>query len=177
MIIKSKSYKTECYENVIAYVLRESELENGFVISRFIKGNNRNVQAISKQYKTNEGYRKHIRKNNVKLFMDIVSFKMEDAKLLTNDKLEKIAKKYISLRSPLGMALCTVHRNEKSHTHLHFVFSGTHYRTGIANRISRDYFKHKVKLPMEAFQRKHFPELKASEISHQKKASPSKKKP
>ncbi|WP_299676189.1 hypothetical protein [uncultured Dokdonia sp.] len=176
MIIKSKSYKTECYQNVIAYVLRESELENGFVISRFIKGNNRDVEAISKQYKTNESYRKHIRKNNVKLYMDILSFKAEDARLLTNDKLEKIAKKYISLRSPLGMSLCTVHRNEKSHTHLHFVFSGTHYRIGIANRISRDDFKNKVKIPMETYQKKHFPELKASEISHQKKVSPSKKK-
>jgi len=176
MIIKSKSYKTGCYDNVIAYVLRESELENGFVISRFIKGSNKDTQAISKQYKTNESYRKHIRKNNVKLYMDILSFKAGDAKLLSNDKLEKIAKKYISLRSPLGMALCTVHRKEKSHTHLHFVFSGTHYRTGIANRISRNDFKHKVKLPMEAYQKKYFPELKRSEINHQKTPSSKKKR-
>jgi hypothetical protein len=66
------------------------------------------------------------------------------------------------------MTLCTVHRNEKSHTHLHFVFSGTHYRTGNASRISRDDFKNKVKLPMEAFQRTNFPELKLSEINHDK---------
>ncbi len=175
MIIKSKSYKTECYKGILEYLLRESEREQGFVISRFLKGDNRDVNQLTRQFIVNETYRKHLRSNSVKLYMDIISFKAEDAKLLTNKKLIKIAKKYIALRSPKSLSLATVHRNEKSHTHLHFVFSGTHYRTGIANRISREDFKNKVKLPMEELQRTHFPELKASEISHQK-ASPSKKK-
>jgi len=168
MIIKSKSYKKDCYKGILEYLLRESEQENGFVISRFLKGDNRDVNEITKQFIVNESFRKNIRKNNVKLYMDIVSFKAVDAKLLTNDKLIKIAKKYIALRSPKSLSLATVHRKEKSHTHLHFVFSGTHYRTGIANRISREYFKDKVKLQMEAFQKEHFPELKRSEINHDK---------
>jgi len=176
MIIKSKSYKTACYKGVLEYLLRESEKENGFVISRFLKGDNQDVNNLIKQFIQNESYRKHVRKNNVKMYMDILSFKSEDAKHLTNEKLIKISKKYIALRSPRSLSLVTVHRNEKSHTHLHCVFSGTHYLTGMANRISREDFKNYVKLPMEVFQQEHFPELKASSINHQRTLS-AKKKP
>lgn len=169
MIIKSKSYKNKaCYLPVLEYILRESEQKNGFVITKFVKGHDQSPKQISEQYLLNESYRQNRRKNNVLLYMDILSFHEEDAEKLSNKALKKIAKRYISLRAPLSMVTVTVHRNEKSHTHLHFAISGTEYRTGKSNRISRDDFKGKVKIPMEQFQQLHFPELKRSEINHDK---------
>lgn len=169
MIIKSKSYKHKaCYFPVLDYILRDSEQEEGFVITKFVKGIDVPAKELSKQYLQNESYRQNRRKNNVLLYMDILSFHEDDADKLSNEALKKIAKKYISLRAPLSMVTATVHRNEKSHTHLHFAISGTEYRTGKSNRISRDDFKNKVKIPIEQFQKTHFPELKRSEISHDK---------
>lgn len=169
MIIKSKSYKNKaCYLPVIDYILRDSEKDDGFVITKFIKGIDHNANELATQFIRNEEYRKNERKNNVRLYMDILSFHEDDTEKLSNEVLKKVARKYISLRAPLSMVVATVHRNEKSHTHLHFAISGTQYRTGKSNRISRDDFKNKVKLPMEQFQQFRFPELQRSEINHDK---------
>lgn len=176
MIIKSKSYKhNKAYKAVVEYVLREAEADDSFVMTRFIKGKHPSNDEISKQFLINEGYRVNPRRNNVKLFMEILSFHRDNAKDLDNNKLKKIAQKYLSLRSPLSMALVTAHKKEKNQVHLHILLSGTEYRTGKSVRISRDDFKNKVKLPAEKYVRRHFPELERSAINHQK-ALPSKKK-
>jgi hypothetical protein len=173
MIIKSKSYKhNKAYKTVVNYVLREVEQEDSFVMTRFIKGKDVSAEEISKQFLQNEQYRVNPRKNNVKLFMEILSFKKENAKDLDNNKLKKIARQYLKLRSPLSVALVTAHKKEKDHIHLHVLLSGTAYKTGKSVRISRDDFKNKVKVPAEAYVRKHFPELELSAINHK----PSKKK-
>lgn len=173
MIIKSKSYKHDkAFKTVVDYVLREAEQDNSFVLTRFIKGKDLSNEEISKQFLENEKYRINPRKNNVKLFMEILSFKSENAKDLTNAKLKKIARKYVSLRSPLSVTLVTAHKKEKDHVHLHILLSGTAYKTGKSVRISRDGFKNKVKIPLEQFQEKYFPELAISAINH----NPSKKK-
>lgn len=175
MIIKSKSYKNiAVYHPVFEYLLRESERESGFVITKFVKGTGQSPEELARQFLKNEEYRKNRRKNNVVLYMDILSFHSEDGEI-PNDILKRITKKYISLRAPLSMAIATVHRHEKSHTHIHVCFSGTEYRTGKSNRISRDDFKNKVKLPTEEFQRAHFPELKFSKIDHDKSKQVKKK--
>ncbi|WP_452597574.1 relaxase/mobilization nuclease domain-containing protein [Pontimicrobium sp. MEBiC01747] len=173
MIIKSKSYKhNKAYTTVVNYVLREAEQDNSFVLTKFIKGKNLSNEEISKQFRANEKYRINPRKNNVKLYMEILSFHSENAKDLTNDKLKKIARKYMALRSNLSVGLATAHRKEKDHVHLHILLSGTEYKTGKSVRISRDDFKNKVKIPAEEFVRKHYPELEKSAIEH----NPSKKK-
>jgi len=170
MIIKSKSYKKEGdYRRLVNYALKDIERENSFVQTRFIKGKEPSKEQIIAQFEKNESYRLHKRKNNVKLFMDILSFHKDNAKDLDNRKLKKIAKRYISLRSNLSVALATVHR-DKSHTHLHILLSGTEYKTGKAVRISKADFRDKVKIPAERFVQNHFPELHKSAINHKKKS-------
>jgi len=174
MIIKSKSYKqTGVYRRLVNYVLKDSERESSFVLTRFIKGKEPSKEAIIAQFKKNETYRLHKRKNNVKLYMDILSFHKDNAKELTNEKLKKIARNYISLRSNLSVALATVHRKEKDHVHLHILLSGTEYRTGKSVRISKADFRDKVKIPAERYVQKNFPKLQKSAISH-KRTLPSK---
>ncbi|MDC7996914.1 relaxase/mobilization nuclease domain-containing protein [Gilvibacter sediminis] len=151
-------------EPIFEYLLRDPEKDGGFVITKFVKGSDRSPKSLAKQFERNETYRKIKRKNNVVLYMDILSFHQSDG-YISNEILQRITKKYLSLRAPLSIALATVHRHEKSHTHLHICY-GIEYRTGISVRISKNNFQNKIKLPMEQFQREQFPELKYSEIDH-----------
>ena len=170
MIIKSKSYKTtKSFATVLNYIFRENERNSGFELTKFIKGKNLSVEELSSQFRSNEQFRINRRKNNVVLYMDILSFHPRDAERLTNDKLHQIALKYLSLRAPKSIAVATVHRNEKYHTHLHLVFSGIEYKTGKSIRMSKEDFQNKVKIPMEKYQQEVFPELMLSKIKHEKK--------
>lgn len=167
MIIKSKSYKhPKSFTTVLHYILRQQEQEHGFVLTKFIKDKDRSVENMVKELMMNESYRLNPRKNNVRLYMDILSFHAKDTEQLTNEKLQKMALKYLSLRAPRSIAIATVHRHEKQHTHLHICFSGVEYKTGKSIRISKDDFQNKVKIPMEHYQHKNFPELSLSEIDH-----------
>lgn len=172
MIIKSKSYKhTRSFTTVLGYILRETEKDQAFMLTKFIKGKDLSIEQLHAQLLSNEGLRVNRRKNNVVLYMDILSFHPQDAERLSNEKLYQIALKYLSLRAPKSIALATVHRHEKEHTHLHICFSGVEYKTGRSIRISREDFKQKVKLEMEKYQQDVFPELTLSKIRHEKSVS------
>lgn len=106
--------------------------------------------------------------------MDILSFHPRDAEKLNNEKLHQIALKYLSLRAPKSIAIATVHKNEKNHTHLHICFSGVEYKTGKSIRMSKDDFQHKVKMEIEKYQQVLFPELVHSKIKHEKSFIPKK---
>ncbi|HBI01412.1 MAG TPA: relaxase/mobilization nuclease domain-containing protein [Flavobacterium sp.] len=175
MIIKSKSYKnTRSFTTVLAYIFRENEKDQSFMLTKFIKGKSLSVEEMHSQFLNNEQLRLNRRKNNVVLYMDILSFHPDDAQRLNNEKLYQITLKYLSLRAPKSLAVVTVHRNEKLHTHLHICFSGVEYKTGKSIRISKEDFKQKVKLPMEKFQQDVFPELLLSKIRHEKSIFPKK---
>ena len=175
MIIKSKSYKnTRSFTTLLGYIFRENEKDQSFMLTKFVKGKNLSVEELHSQFLSNEGLRINRRKNNVVLYMDILSFHPEDAQRLNNEKLYQITSKYLSLRAPRSIAVATVHRNEKDHTHIHVCFSGIEYKTGKSIRISKEDFKQKVKLPMEKFQQDVFPELSLSKIRHEKSIFPKK---
>jgi len=173
MIIKSKSYKnTRSFKTVMGYIFRENEKDNSFMLTKFVKTKNLVIEELHQQFLSNEQLRVNRRKNNVVLYMDILSFHPKDAQRLDNEKLFQIALKYLSLRAPKSIAVATVHRQEKNHTHLHICFSGVEYKTGKSIRISKDDFKQKVKLEMEKYQQEVFPELSLSKIQHEKPISP-----
>lgn len=175
MIIKSKSYKTtRSFTTVLNYVFRENERDSGFVLTKFIKGKGLSVEELGQQLLYNEQFRLNKRKNNVRLYMDILSFHPRDSERLNNEKFQQIALKYLSLRAPKSIAIATVHKNEKNHTHLHICFGALEYKTGKSIRISKDDFQNKVKLPMEKYQQEIFPELMLSKIQHEKSLSPQK---
>ncbi len=172
MIIKSKSYKrVRSFTTVLGYIFRESEKDENFVLTKFVKGKNLSIEELHRQFQSNEELRLNKRKNSVVLYMDVLSFHPKDAERLNDEKLYQITLKYLSLRAPKSIAVATVHRNEKDHTHLHICFSGLEYKTGKSIRISKEDFKQKVKLPMEKYQQDIFPELILSKIRHDKSVS------
>lgn len=163
MIIKSTSYKkTKAFFNLPNYLLRNNELKP--IHCRFVLGENYDPKTLSQQFSFNEQFRKHKRSNSVHLIMDVLSFDKRSTSFLNNTKLKQIAKKYIALRAPRAICIVVAHQ-DKSHTHLHILFSAIEYRSGKSIRISKEQFK-TIKLEMEEFQREKFPELYHSSINH-----------
>lgn len=163
MIIKSRSYKhTKSFYNLPNYLLRNKELTP--IYSRFVIGKNYDPKILSEQFSQNEQFRKHKRSNNIHLVMDVLSFDKRSTPFLNNSKLKQIARKYITLRAPKAISIAVVH-HDKSHTHIHILFSAIEYRSGKSIRISKSQFK-AIKLEMEQYQKDNFPELAHSKINH-----------
>lgn len=166
MIIKSLSRKSNSAQLVRYLFQREdkvlSEKNSIFAIKQNLRGTT--IESWIKEFHENEAFRLHRRKDNVELFHTIISFSGKDRHLITPEKLKDIAQKYISLRGDDSLYLGTAHI-DRDHIHLHIVMSGTKYRIGVANRITRENFRD-IKLQMDSYQREKYPELKHSLPNH-----------
>ena len=67
---------------------------------------------------------------------EIISFHKDDAKNITLDKLEDIARQYVRERNEKGMFVAVPHF-DKEHYHIHICASGIEYKTGKAMRLSK----------------------------------------
>lgn len=140
------------------------ERKQSFVIKHNIRGES--IEEWVKQYQENETYRKLRRPDSVILSHEILSWHREDTKNITIEKLEEMAKEYIKLRNPSGMAIAVSH-SDKQHLHIHFCFSGLEYHTGKSLRMSKAEFT-KLKQDIQNFQKEKFPELSNSIVEHGK---------
>lgn len=150
-----------------------AEDKNPVLIKKNLRSNS--MEEWIKEFKENESLRINNRSDNVKLFHTVLSFSNKDKGVITEQMLNDIAKQYMKLRGGDSMYIGAVHY-EKEHTHIHLVQSGTKYRTGESNRISREEFKH-IKLALQSYQQEKYPELINSLPEHGKSevymASPS----
>lgn len=140
------------------------EQKQSFVIKHNIRGES--IEEWVKQYQENETYRKLKRPDSVILSHEILSWHRDDTKNITIEKLEEMAREYIKLRNPGGMAIAVSH-SDKQHLHIHFCFSGLEYHTGKSLRMSKGEFT-KLKQDIQNFQRVKFPELSHSIVEHGK---------
>lgn len=141
------------------------EKGNSFVVSHNLKGNN--INEWVKQFKANEEYRKSKRSDSVVLTHEIISFHRDDAKNITIEKLENIAREYIKNRGINGLYLATPHF-DKEHYHVHICASGIEYKTGKAMRLSKIELQ-KLKKNIQQYQIDKYPELSKSLVNHEKK--------
>ena len=167
MIIKSKSYKSnKTFKTLVNYIFRGIDKEKDFLFTKFIRGDKTDEQNITRQLRQNETYRKTLRSNSIKMYMEIISFHKKDKKFLTKEVLTKIAREYVKERSRNSVAVSVVHR-DKDHVHLHILLSGVEYKTGDGTRKTKEDFKN-LKLHMEELQKNKFPQLSHSVIQHDK---------
>jgi hypothetical protein len=139
-----------------------------FVIKHNLKGNS--IDQWTKQYRDNEAFRKRKRKDSVFVTHEVISFHREDAKNLSLDKLELIAREYINLRNPKGIYVGVPHFNTGCY-HIHFAVSGIAYRSGESLRLSKQELL-KLKKGIQAYQLEKFPELSKSVVEHGKNLNP-----
>jgi len=136
-----------------------------FVITHNLKGNS--IAEWEKQFKFNETYRQRKRSDSVYFTHEILSWHRDDAKNITLEKMEVMAREYIKLRNPKGMYV-TVPHFDKEHYHIHICASGVEYKTGKALRLSKTELT-KLKKDIQQFQLERFPELSKSIVVHGRK--------
>jgi hypothetical protein len=168
MIIKSLSRKSNSAQ-LLKYLFKDEdkvlyEQEHPFTIRHNLRS--QNLDSWIKEFRENEGFRLHKRKDNVELYHTIISFSNKDRNLVSEKLLKDFAKQFIRLRGENSLYLGTAHV-DRDHIHLHVIMSGTKYRTGESNRISRDEFRN-IKLKLDSYQREKYPELIHSLPAHDK---------
>lgn len=168
MIIKSLSRKSNGTQ-LIGYVLRygmkeklnQHKADATVILRHHVRSTT--FEEIVKEFKINEIFRIYHRKDNVKLFHDIVSFAPSSRAIISETTLTDIARKYVELRSPNSLCV-VIHHAEKNHDHLHCIVAGVKLN-GYSNRVSKQQFK-SLKLQLENYQQEKYPELHASKINH-----------
>ncbi|MBP6024904.1 relaxase/mobilization nuclease domain-containing protein [Ferruginibacter sp.] len=168
MVIKSLSRK-DGTEQIVNYLFKDKDkLSNKDFKPMMMRHNirSRSLDKIVKEFKANETFRRVQRKNSVKVYHTIISFGKKDKDKITEKILRDFGKKYMELQGKDNIYLMT-HHIEKEHIHLHVVMSGTKYLTGVANRISKAEFG-QLKVAMQTYQEKRYPELNKSIVEHGK---------
>ena len=135
-----------------------------FVVSHNLKGND--IHEWVRQFQENEKCRKLKRVNSVLATHEIISFHKDDAKNITLDKLEDIARQYVRERNEKGMFVAVPHF-DKEHYHIHICASGIEYKTGKAMRLSKMELV-QVKKQLQEYQIEKYPELSNSLVNHRK---------
>lgn len=170
MIVKVKSYKRPNYKKLLEYITNDKDRlvdknGNSFLLTHNLKG--KNIIGWEKQFRENETFRNRKRSDSVILTHEILSWHKEDAKNISLEKMEAMAREYIQKRNPKGMYVIAPHF-DKNHYHIHICASGVEYHTGKAMRMSKAEFG-KLKKDIQQYQQEHFPELSKSIVAHGKK--------
>jgi hypothetical protein len=120
------------------------------------------------EFRDNEAYRQVTRVDSTKLFHEILSWSPKDAHLLDEAALLDLARTYIDMRAPNGMAVVVSHRDPDKHAHLHVCLSGITYREGKSLRLpAKDLTK--LKLRFQAYEQERY-HLSHSIADHGKRA-------
>ncbi|MFA6922883.1 MAG: relaxase/mobilization nuclease domain-containing protein [Bacteroidales bacterium] len=165
MIIKIKSHKKPNFKKLINYLIHDKDrlFDSGksFEVLRNLKGYS--IDEWVEQYKENEKLRQNKRSDSVILTHEIISFHKDDAKNISLDKLEDIARQYVRERGN-GMFIAVPHF-DKEHFHIHICVSGVEYKTGKGMRLAKvDLQKFKKKI--QQYQIEKYPELNKSIVNH-----------
>lgn len=159
MILKSLSRKSGTRQ-ILNYLFKDKEKlgrdqSRPLIIRKNVRS--RTLDKWVKEFKANEAMRIHQRKNSIEVYHTVLSFSVKDKEHIDEKMLRDIAKQYMKERGEKNLYIGTAHFDHE-HVHLHLVMSGTKYMTGLANRQSRAEF-HRLKLSMDAYQKKKYPEL------------------
>lgn len=166
MIIKIKSLRGRAvFKNLLTYILKsEEKIPESHIIRHNLNGNS--IEEWVNEFLHNEAGRLHKRKNNVLLTHEIISFHPDDTPQLSIEKLEQIAREYITRRNPNGLFLGAVHRESNGgNIHIHFAVSAVEYASGRSLRMTKKQF-HELKKGIQQYQQEQFPELTHSLPSH-----------
>lgn len=169
MIIKSLSRRSnpaQLIKYATRYIVKEgksiSAPEQMIILAKHnIRSNS--VEGYVEEFKQNESYRIHRRKDSIVLFHTILSFNPKDKPRVSKAVLKDIANKFIELRGDKALNLAVAHL-EKEHTHVHILTSGVQIN-GRSSRVSKQAFAHILK-ELEVYQQDKYPELIYSKNSH-----------
>ena len=123
------------------------------------------LNEIIREYKTVDANRIHQRKDQTAVQHIILSWSDKDAEKIDDRKLKSISKEFIRLYGEDNLYTFFKHEDQ-NHKHLHAAISGTKLN-GLSSRMSKSKFQ-EIKIELDKFQQKKFPELVNSLPSHGK---------
>ena len=157
MIVKTVRLKKPVFQQLIEYV--QSDKGRGGDQGFEIHHNLNPTCDLAEQFERNDQYRKR-RSGGVVSYHEILSFHANDRLHLTTVILEDLARKYIELRGSNALCYAAPHLSEL-HPHIHFVFSGNHYRSAKTLRLGHAAFR-RIRREIEAYQVERYPKLEHS---------------
>lgn len=130
------------------------------------------VNQMSRAFIENDGYRRFPAR--VRWYHEVLSFSPLDKENINSVMLEDIARQYINLRNPHALCFAVAH-TDKAHTHLHFCFSGTEYRSKTTLRMDDPTFE-ALRYDIERYQMDKYPQLENSIVywNKERKRNPAK---
>lgn len=134
-----------------------------FVIKHNIRGNS--INGFIREFEANERGRIHKRKDATVIHHSIISWSNKDSPHITEKMLRDMSREYIKLRGENNLYVGTVHL-DREHVHLHVAMGGTTI-DGKSSRISKKEFE-EVKIKLQEYQLKKYPELSHSLPEHGK---------
>ena len=162
MIIKTLSRRGSGFDKAISYVDKNQEqteksklFDENFRIYHNIIGNTKEdaIQAFKENYQ-----HKKKRKNGISMHHEILSFHKDDK--VTQKAIEDLSQKYIDIRAKNAVVYGAVH-TDKKHIHCHLIISANEVGSSKSIRLNNKKFK-EVRIQLETYQQKHYPELHRS---------------
>lgn len=169
MIIKSKPRKNASFRQLLDYLLDDKgrgKEHDRFFLTHNVRGDT--VDEWVHSFMENQTKHGKVRKNGTKVLHEIISFHIKDAQRIDMHKLQDIAREYIKLRGIRGMYVAIPHV-EDDHQHIHVCGSPWEFGGKQSMRLSREEFK-QLKIAMQEYQERQFPELAHSVVNHNKQS-------
>lgn len=168
MILKTLSRKSntgQLVRYVLRYVFKEKvkapgKNKNAIIDSAFIIRHNirsKTMEGMIHELNETEKYRWARRKNNVKLFHNIISFSSKDKDKITDEMLRDIAERFIAERNPNCVYIGTKHEEGVDHIHLHIIQSPVEISGRNASISKRKFLS--IRKSLQLYQSMKYPEL------------------
>ena len=160
MVIKTLRCKqSNQFGRLVKYVLSEKsrkypEMGEPFMVVNHIRS--LEDEGITNAFSANDDFRKK-RKNGVAMYHEILSWHEDDTANLTMESLEDMAREYVRIRGENALCVAAPHF-DRSHWHIHFLFSGTEYKSDKTLRMDNKRFED-IRRGIEEYQLEKYPEL------------------
>lgn len=162
MIVKSFSRSNTSFGQLLAYIDREADNEQGYI--RHLLG--RDKAEIEQEFLRNAEYIKESRGKNF-LYHTVLSFSRDSQPFLSDEILFDLSAQFLDLYNPDAMAYANIHKSEDKQPHVHIM----HSANGLGERKRHIHSKEtyrQIKLLLQEYQKVHYPFLEQSLVIHGK---------
>ncbi len=158
MFLKTLRHTGPSIRNLILYMVNGMQnKDTDLMIAHNLRS--LDIEDIIHDFIGNDHYRKQTRATT-RWYHEILSIGALDADKVDDKMLERIAQKYIEMRSPNALCFAVAHTSE-AHKHIHFCLSGTEFRNKTTLRMDNKTFRD-LRVGFEKWQQKELPELQHS---------------
>lgn len=164
MFIKTLRHKTNSIHNLLTY-MRDGMAERDFSYAHNLMGST--LREYADEFIENDRHRSNHAKT--RWYHEILSLGAQDKEKVTTKMLEQLAHKYIQLRNDKALVYSVAHTGDE-HVHIHFAFSGVEFGSSKTLRMDDQTFLN-LRMDMEAYQMRMFPELVHSIVYHNREHS------